>query len=460
MGRPTANVLVVDDDEAIREIVRRTLEDGGARVAEASSADHAAERMEKRRFDVVVLDLSMPGMNGMEFLRTTRDKHKNTEFIILTAHATISNAVAAMRHGAFDFLEKPFDTEKLLMLALRAAKLASLADENTALRAASSGSLGAPEIVTQDPAMRETIELAESVAASDSPVLLLGETGTGKELLARLIHARSRAAAGPFLPINCTAMQESLFESELFGYEKGAFTGAMDDRGGLLEAASGGSLMLDEIGDMSPLIQGKLLRVLETGDFRRVGSAQLRHTEARIIAATNRDLMQAIREDRFRRDLYFRLNTLTVSIPPLRDRKGDTRLLALHFLRESAARYNKSIADIEPEAMRALEEHPWPGNVRELLHVIDRAALLCKGKAIAPRDLSGLQSSESSVEEMLKSKPTLDELEKAYILRTLQGFGGRREKTAEALGISIRTLRRRLRDYGVARDEDDESDEG
>src|SRR5438034_4841331 len=375
-----ATLLIADDDPGLRESLERTLTREGYRVILASDGRGALERLQGGGIDLVVTDLKMPGLTGIEVLRAAKAIAPDVDVILLTAFGTVEEAVKAMKDGAYDFLTKPFRREQLLKLISKALERRDLIEQNRALQQRLDDLLQQGAVIGSSPAFRRTMALVEQVADSSATVLIQGESGTGKELVARTIHARSARSRGPLVAVNCAALPETLLESELFGYEKGAFTGAAGRKEGRFELANGGTLFLDEVSDLSVVTQPKILRVLQEGEFERLGGTKTFRVDVRIVAATNQDLAQMAREKRFREDLYYRLNVITLTVPPLRERREDVRVLAEHFLRVYAAKNNRRLQEgLSEEALRRLEAHPWPGNVRELENVIERAVVLARG---------------------------------------------------------------------------------
>src|SRR5438067_7273267 len=371
-----ATLLVADDDPGLRESLERTLTREGYRVVLASDGRAALERVQTGGIDLIVTDLKMPGLTGVELLRAAKAIAPDLDVILLTAFGTVEEAVKAMKDGAYDFLTKPFRREQLLKLIDKALERRQLIEKNKALQQRLDDLLGQGTMIGASPASRRMLTLVEQVADSSATVLILGESGAGKEGVAKAIHQRSPRKAGPFVPVNCASLPEGLLESELFGYEKGAFTGAAGRKEGRFELADGGTLFLDEVADLAPVTQPKILRVLQEGEFERVGGTKTLRVDVRIVAATNQDLATLVRDKRFRDDLYYRLNVITITAPPLRERREDVRVLAEHFLRVYAAKNNRRLQEgLSEEALRRLEAHPWPGNVRELENVIERAVV-------------------------------------------------------------------------------------
>ncbi len=466
----TVSVLIVDDDAAFRSLVARRLARRGYAVQDAPDAETALAMARERHFDVAILDIALPGMDGVQLLEQLRIVDPDTQAIMLTGHATVETAIRAMKLGAYDYLTKPCELAELELHVQRAYERLRLARENDALRTALRRSEHSLEIVGDSPAIRQVLHMISRVAPTDSPVLILGESGTGKELVARAIHRASKRAHRPMVVINCAALQETLLESELFGHERGAFTSAVTSKPGLFELANGGTLFIDEVGEMAASVQAKLLRVLEDGSFRRVGSVKEIRVNVRIIAATNKDLAAEVAEKRFRDDLYFRLNVITIHVPPLRERRSDIPLLVRHFLQRDP----RGPRHIEPEAMQRLIEYDWPGNVRELANVIERAKILCDGEVITVQDLppdiihrrsllpganrpvvvpgaSSAIPTPSSAVQPGNGASTLAEIEKAHIVSALERHGWNKAQAARALGISRRRLYRLIEKYGITR---------
>jgi len=445
-------VLVADDERNFTQVLKMELGREGYVVDVAVDGREALGRLGASEYDVLVLDLKMPEVPGMEVLREIRSWEAGPEVIVLTGHATVATAIEAMKLGAYDYLTKPCKTEELALLVRKASEKRRLLRENLRLRARVERSEAFPQIVTQDPAMRAVLEMLVKIAPTDSAVLIQGESGTGKELVANAIHQRSKRRDGPFVVINCGALQETILESELFGHEKGAFTGAVAAKPGLFELADGGTLFLDEIGEVSPAMQVRLLRVIETGRFFRVGGVRERLVDVRILSATNKDLRKVVEAGTFRQDLFYRVAMITVSLPPLRDRPGDIPPLVQHILEQQAALGRKTVS---PEALDLFMAYPWPGNVRELQHVIRRALILAPTDRIGPEDLPldlrvrpGLLAPAAPA---LPAGPltTLQELERQHIVRVLTEVKGHRGRAAEILGIDPKTLYRKIRVYRI-----------
>ncbi len=434
-----ARILVVEDDPALSEVLCEELEARGHAAAPARTVGEGRERLDSTEFDVALLDLNLPDGSGIDVLRKVAEDSLPTECLVLTGFAEVATAVEAMRLGAYDYLSKPVVMEELEVLVLKAVDKARLRRENAALRVRLQGRDQGHGLITEDAAMKRLLARLARAAPSDLPVLILGETGTGKELIARGLHRQSPRASQPFVAINCAAVPENIVESELFGHERGAFTGAVDRKVGLFEAAGRGVLFLDEVGDLPGTLQAKLLRALETREYFRVGGTRLVKLEARVVSATNRDLLDEIAAGRFREDLYQRLNGVTLTVPPLRERSQDVALLARHFLDLAGGGRNFS-----RKAFDALGAYAWPGNVRELEMVVRRTALLCPRPLIEPDDLV-LEARRPAPSKGMRTDLTLAQMEFEYIKAVLAKHRGNRGKAAKALGIDPKTLYNKLR---------------
>src|SRR6184192_587830 len=398
-----AMLLIADDDPGLRESLERTLTREGYRVILASDGNAALERLQAGGVDLVLTDLKMPGLSGIELLRAVKAIAADVDVILLTAFGTVEEAVKAMKEGAYDFLTKPFQRAQLLRLIRQALERRDLIQQNRALQQRLDDLLAQGAVIGSSPAFRRMMTLLEQVAGSSATVLVQGESGTGKELVARTIHARSARSRGPLVAVNCAALPETLLESELFGYEKGAFTGAAGRKEGRFELANGGTLFLDEVADLSLVTQPKILRVLQEGEFERLGGTRTLQVDVRIVAATNQDLAQMVRDKRFREDLYYRLNVISISVPPLRERREDIPMLAQHFLRVYAAKNNRRLDGLSDDALKRLEAYAWPGNVQELENVIERGVVLARGSQMDVADLffqaeDGIRDPEDDLE--------------------------------------------------------------
>jgi DNA-binding NtrC family response regulator len=442
----TIRVLVADDEKNLRELLVRELGRRGHEVDGVGDGETALERLGAGGYDVVVLDMKMPGREGIEVLRELAASPEPPQVIVMTGFQEVGTAVEAMKLGAYDYLTKPAKIEELDILIRKAAEKGQLLRDNVALRAHAPGAAPFAGILTRSPKMQDVLRIIERVAPTDSAVLVLGESGTGKELVARAIHEHSLRAERPFVPIHCGALPREVLESELFGHEKGAFTGAVAAKPGLIELADGGTLFLDEIGEMAPDSQVKLLRALETGTFFRVGGTRPRRVDVRIVAATNRDLAEAMRQGEFRQDLYYRINTIAIQLPPLRDRREDVALLARHFVESSAA---YGVRRLGPAALATLEGYAWPGNVRELQHAIERAVILGKDEVIQPEDLPPDVAGGARPPAGPPPSASLEGMERQHIVAILRDVGGHRGKAAALLGIDPKTLYRKILAYRV-----------
>ena len=440
-------VLVADDERNLRDLIVRELARKGHDAEGVEDGQAAVERIAESAYDVLVLDMRMPRKAGIEVLRELAEASDAPQIIVMTGVQDVPTAVEAMKLGAYDYLTKPTRIEELDVLVRKAAEKGQLVRDNVALRARAPGAEPFEGILTKSARMQDVLRIVERVAPTDSTVLVLGESGTGKELVARGIHERSRRAERPFVPLHCGALPREVFESELFGHEKGAFTGAVNVKPGLIELADGGTLFLDEIGEMALDVQVKLLRGLETGTFFRVGGTRPRRVDVRVVAATNRDLAEAMRAGEFRQDLYYRINTITVALPPLRERPDDVAMLAQHFVETNTTYGHKRLGE---QALAVLENYAWPGNVRELLHAIERAVILAKGDEIEPGDLptevTGVSASASAASG---SGVSLEAIERQHIVSTLRQVGGHRGKAAALLEIDPKTLYRKILAYRI-----------
>ena len=446
------HVLLIDDDQSLRRVIEYSLVENGFAVRPASSGEEGFSLFQKESFDVVITDITMPGMSGLEVLEKVHKEDPGLPVIIITAYGTIESAVSAMKQGAFDYITKPFNRDELRITLDRALRMRRLERENVRLRAEVIDRYRFDAIVGGSQKLREVIDLAGRVAPSDATVLVTGESGTGKELLARGIHYSSGRSEGPFVAVNCAAIPETLIESELFGHMKGAFTGAVRDKEGKFELADGGTLFLDEIGDLRIDLQAKILRALQERTVDRVGGVKQVELDVRVIAATNRDLEREVREGNFREDLYYRLSVVILHMPPLRERKDDIPLLAEHFLKKF--RPKGSDVRLAPDTLALLSIYGWPGNVRELENVMERASILTRGDTITPADLpEKLSKRTAGAAGVLLNLPddgvSLEELEKALIIKALDKHKGNQTRAAEYLRITRPTLIYRMEKYGL-----------
>ncbi len=440
-----ANILVVDDDRNIRRMVAATFDTAGHRVIEADSAEQALKLFPESTADLVLSDVRMAGINGFGLLTELKRLNPALPVIMMTAYASIADAVEAMRHGAYDYIPKPFTTDHIRRVVSRALELQSLRAENRSLLTRLERLSQPMPLLTLGPQSRKLAELAAQVSDSDATVLLTGESGTGKTMLATYIHRLSPRKDGPFVEVACTTLSEHLLESELFGHVRGSFTGAIKDKPGRLEAAEGGTVFLDEIGDLPLALQVKLLRFLQEKTFERVGGAETIEINARIIAATNQNLEQFVREKRFREDLYYRLNVIEIRVPPLRDRPGEIVPLAEYFIERSAEMHHRAALKLSEEARGALSGYSWPGNIRELKNLIERAVVLSRGDTITLSDLPDKVLATSRREDQ---GLTLEDLERRHIQLVLEQ-AVTLEEAADMLGINVATLWRKRRKYGM-----------
>ena len=447
----TAAILLVDDDSAFRHVMSGELRRLGYTVETAGSGEDALAQLASQEAEIVLLDLRLPAMDGLATLKLIRERHPSTEVIMLTGHGSIDTAIESVRQGAFDYVTKPCPLDEIQIRVERAVEQRALRLRASLLERALTPTDAAGSLVGESPEFRRMLHLVELVGPSDSTVLIAGETGSGKERVARLIHATSARKAKPFVVVDCAALQESLLQSELFGHERGAFTGAEKAKPGLFEVAHGGTIFLDEIGEISPATQVNLLRVLDTSVFRHVGGTREIRVDVRVLAATNRDLRSMVAKGLFREDLFYRMSTITVEIPPLRKREADINLLAGHFVARLNERYS-SHKRLSEAALQVLRGHSWPGNVRELLHAVEAAVIVCEGAEVLPEHLPlSVRTSPppplpalSAVDGRL---PTLVELEVMHIRRALEASHGHRAHAAHILGISERNLYRKLKEH-------------
>jgi two-component system response regulator AtoC len=442
----TAQLLVIDDDAVTRELLTEVLQSEGYLVAACDSGPRALERAEREHFDLAVTDVRMPEMDGIAVTRALKARDPAIQVIVMTAFGSVETAVEAIRHGAFDYVSKPMNLEEIKSTVRRAL------GERRLTNTSENGDRGAEDtygvVVGRSPAMVDVYKTVARVAPSRSTVLVEGESGTGKELIAAALHRHSGRAADRFVAVDCGSLIDTLLESELFGYVRGAFTGAVGEKKGLFEEASGGTIFLDEIGDIGAPMQAKLLRVLQEYEIKRVGGQEWIKVDVRVVAATNRNLEQLVQRGSFREDLFYRLKVVTITLPPLRERREDIPLLAEHFLRRYAERNEKHISHLTDEAMVLLMDYPWPGNIRELEHCIERAVALASGTVLTPEDLA--PELHSTLEVTLhRGTPTLEEVKRRYLAHVLAETGGNISRAATILGVDRRSLYRMLRRYGL-----------
>ena len=460
------SILIVDDEPGVRSALGGVLRDEGYEVDAVDSGEACLDRLERQAYDVVVLDIWLPGMDGLATLTRMRERQIDAQVVIISGHGNIESAVRAIKMGAFDFVEKPLSLEKTVLVVRNALRQRTLETENRALRARVDAQY---TMVGESYAMAKLREQVAMAAPTNGRVLIFGENGTGKELVARNIHQLSRRRASPFVEVNCAAIPEELIESELFGHVRGAFTGAVADRRGKFEAAHGGTIFLDEIGDMSLKTQAKVLRVLQEQVMEAVGGSSRIRVDVRVLAATNKDLTAEIRAGRFREDLYFRLNVVPIFVPPLRDRQDDISLLAEHFMAMLAREYGRRAKTFEADAVIALREYAWPGNVRELRNIVERLMIMVPGDRISSRDLSFLDQSLTPGSQLpaAAARPAVvaplhearDRFEREYIQRALAAQQGNISRAADVLGIERSILYRKMRGFGITpsrRSEDEE----
>lgn len=446
-----ANILLIDDDDSLRKVVGYNLGKHGFRVVDKPDGESAMEAFNAEIFEIVITDINMPGITGMEILSKVKEIRPETEVILITAYATVESAIDAMKKGAFDYLTKPFDREELTIVIERALKIKALERENRSLKDSLRNKNQLDNILGKSPAMQKVLSMARKVASSDANILILGESGTGKEVLAKGIHFESERRNGPLIILNCAAIPETLIESELFGYKKGAFTGAVADRAGKFEAANGGTIFLDEIGELKPELQAKLLRVLQEREIEPLGDTKSRAIDVRVIAATNVDITEAVKQKNFRQDLYYRLSVITLSLPTLAERREDIPILVNHFLKK----YSKDEKiKIDNEAMSFIKAYSWPGNVRELENVIEHVTILRESPLITARDLPDVlkQQGEAFGGMRLDIPPEgidIEALEKDLVIHALKVNSGNQTRAAKFLHMSRPTLIYRMEKYGL-----------
>ena len=453
-------ILVVDDEAGMRKYLKKLLTDNNFRVRLASNGEDGLEKLQKDVPDLVLADLKMPKMDGLRFLKEIRKEFPKIIVIIMTAYGTMDSAIKAMKLGAYDYINKPFEIDEILLVIDKALEKKRIEEENIILHKELKRSYTFEDIVSQDYKMRQIFDLVKRIADTKSTVLIRGETGTGKELIARAIHNISSRADRPFIPVDCAALTETILESELFGHIKGSFTGAVSDKKGLFEAADGGTVFLDEVGHVSTSIQAKLLRVLQDGVIKRVGDVNSRKVDTRLISATNEDLEKSVQEGTFREDLYYRINVVPIWIPPLRDRKGDIPLLVEHFINKYNYLEKKNLKSISGDALNILMSYDWPGNVRELENFIQRAVVLGVGPIILPRDLpASVRISETAERRDTVSrtgnfrkarKMAIEVFEKRFLIEALKKNNGNVSKTAKEIGLDRRNLQKKIKYYKIS----------
>ena len=456
-----SRILLVEDKESLKEMLQAAICRMGYAVDAVGDGEQACKRVSQKKYDVVLTDLRLPKVSGLEVLQFCKDRTESIAVIVMTAYGTVGEAVHAMKCGAFDFIQKPVDLDHLKLLFQRAMEQESIVRENIILREAVQQIYGFPEIIGEDESIKNIGKEIQRVARTDATVLIQGESGTGKELFARALHQLSSRSKNPFIALNCAAIPETLVENELFGHEKGAYTGADSRKIGKFELAKTGTLFLDEIGELPLQVQAKILRVLENRSFERIGGTQTVEADVRIVAATNRNLQEAVSQRKFREDLFFRIAVFPIHVPPLRERMVDLRLLADFFLRKFSKEFKKETLKLSPPALKLLEGYEWPGNVRELQNCIERAVIMAEGNEILPDDLNlsfrqprvteavipdGFDLSGSLTEASLRA---MERVEKAKILLSLRQNDWNKSKTAQALGVGYKTLLSKIKEYGL-----------
>ncbi len=461
-SRKESHIVVVDDEQDMRTFLEILLRRSGYSVVSFPTAEGALSYCRSNRFDLVITDMRMPGMDGLELLREIKAIEKEVPVIMITAYASVETAIETMKYGAYDYLTKPFNIDEIKINIKKALDFRRLREENRRLRESISGRRGVKSIISQSPAMLEIFRVIKGVAATKASVLITGESGTGKELIARAVHSEADPGEARFVAINCGAIPEQLMESELFGHERGAFTGAVDEKEGLIEQADGGTLFLDEITEMPLQLQVKLLRFLQERTFRRVGGREDKSVDLRVITASNKDIPEEVRAGRFREDLFYRLNVIHIELPPLRERREDIPLLAEHFMRKYCAMHDKTLGGIEKEAMKRLMEFEYKGNIRELENIIERAVALESAEVLteaslpqraASRPLDGPSGFTIEVsEEGIDLEKTVEDIEKEMLTSALKKAGGVKKKAAELLGLSFRSMRYKLSKYEIHED--------
>lgn len=447
----SANILIIDDEESIRDSMSQVLRKEGYTVEEAVEGSTGLNLFARETFHVVFLDLKLPGIKGMEILSRIKEANPETPVIIITGYASINSAVEAMKLGAFDYMTKPFTPEELRVITKRALEGRKLLYENLCLRRELESKVEFDLVVGKSKAMRAVLDIVRRVSPTESTVLITGESGTGKELIAREIHNHSLRRQAPFVVVDCGALIETLFESELFGHVRGSFTGAHETKHGRFEVADGGTIFFDEISNIGPNIQAKLLRVIQEREINRIGSAKPIKVDVRLLAATNENLADALRKGKFREDLFYRLSVVPVHLPPLRERKEDIPVLVEHFLRKYNKKAKKTIETISPRAVKALADYDWPGNIRELENTIERAVVLSKGNGIEIEDLMyhGISASSTSMSPVGGKYKSLEEMENEYIRTVLRAQLGNKSKAADILGIDRKTIWAKIKKYKI-----------
>jgi len=444
-----ANILIVDDELIVRESLFHWFEEDNYNVDTAEDGETALKKFEKGKFDLILLDMKMPGISGLDLLPKLKEFDNDIIVVLITAFASVPSAIRALKDGAYDYITKPIDPDELSHIVENALEQRSLKKENEQLKGSIDEIIKPDNLIGESPQMKKIFSLIQTVAPTDTTAMIRGDSGTGKELVAKAIHINSKRKYFPIITVNCGALAESLLESELFGHEKGAFTGAHYRRKGKFEMANGGTIFLDEIGTISPKMQVELLRVIESKKFSRVGGNEIIHSDFRVIAATNENLEDAVRDGRFREDLYYRLNVFTLFIPPLRERLEDIPVLAEHFLKKFTCQMNKKVSAISEDAMNFLIQYPWPGNVRELENAIERALVVCKGDSIIVEDLPFHINNNAAVFD--NDDMSLASMEKRHIAIVLNNHNWNISRSAEALGIDRVTLYNKINRYGLQR---------
>ncbi len=449
MNRNVPSILVVDDDTAHRTMLRALIGGWGYAIEEADDGGVAIEKVKARPYDLVLMDIRMLKVSGLEAMEEIKRHNPAIPVVIMTAYSSVDTAVSALKNGAYDYLTKPLDFDKLRLTMARAMEHLRLKTENIHLKQRLEDQMDRARIIGSSPAVKALLETVALVSASEATVLITGESGTGKELIAGALHDNSPRSQSPFIKINCAAITESLFESELFGHERGAFTGAERRKDGRFLLADRGSLFLDEISEMPLTMQVKLLRVLQEKEVTRVGGEEVLHVDVRLIAATNKQLPALVAEGRFREDLYYRLNVVQLEVPPLRSRREDIPLLAQHFLEMFARKNNKELRGFTPAAVDRLIRHDWPGNVRELMNAVERAVVLGRSDFIDAVDMPLIPSADTGPDDTVLTGRSLSDIERAAIVQTLSATGGNKSEAARRLGVTRKTLHKKLKSYGV-----------